>query len=38
MTYLTPFSSLDSALEDDDAAIRALNNNIDANGTGTMPI
>jgi len=31
------FSSLDAALEDDDAAIRALNNNIDANGTGSIP-
>jgi hypothetical protein len=29
---------LDSTLEDDDAAIRALNNNIDANGTGTKRI
>jgi hypothetical protein len=28
--------SLDAALEDDDAAIRALNNNIDGNGTGRI--
>jgi hypothetical protein len=26
--------SLDAALDDDDAAIRVLNNNIDGNGTG----
>lgn len=29
-------STLDAALEDDDAAIRALNNNIDASGTGIL--
>jgi hypothetical protein len=28
--------SLDAALEDDDAAIRVLNNNIDGNGTGRI--
>ena len=31
---LTFYSSLDAALDDDDAAIRVLNNNIDSNGTG----
>ena len=28
------YRSLDTALEDDEAAVRVLNNNIDANGTG----
>jgi len=28
------YRSLDAALEDDEAAVRLLNNNIDANGTG----
>jgi len=29
------YRSLDAALDDDDAAIRVLNNNIDGNGTGS---
>ena len=35
---LTMSRSLDEALDDDDAAIRALNNNIDVNGTGIIHI
>jgi hypothetical protein len=30
--------SLDAALDDDDVAIRVLNNNIDSNGTGCTPV
>ena len=30
--------SLDAALDDDDVAIRVLNNNIDSNGTGCTPL
>jgi hypothetical protein len=31
------YRALDTALVDDDAAIRVLNHNIDANGTGFFP-
>ena len=34
-TALNLYRSLDAALDDDDAAIRVLNNNIDGNGTGS---
>jgi hypothetical protein len=41
ITGIAPYlrnRSLDAALDDDDMAIRVLNNNIDSNGTGQTPV